>query len=62
MKIISQMGNALGVCESGYGSKKSLKALFEGDIACFRVGQTTVIPLYIVFAMLDETSLNGPSK
>ena len=26
--------------------QKSLKALFEGDITCFRVGQTTVIPLY----------------
>ena len=51
-----------GISSQYTQEQKSQKALIEGDIACFRVGQTTVIPLYIVFAMLGETSLAGPSN
>ena len=40
------MCNVLGIRESMYGVKKR-KFLFEGDIVCFRVGQTRVIPLGI---------------
>ena len=39
------MSNALRVCESRHGIKKCRKLLFEGDSACFRVGQITMIPL-----------------
>ena len=35
----------LGYMKVGMGLKKKL--IFKGDISCFRVGQITVIPLYM---------------